>query len=243
MNKVVLITGASGGIGKEIAISFGRAGYKVALCYNKNSDGAEKLKELLALNDIEAETFCCDLSDFSRAKKLGEAVAKRFGRIDALINNAGVEHYSIFTDTEEKDYREVFDVNVGGALAVSAGVIPFMLGRGGSIVNISSVWGVCGGSGEVLYSASKAALIGFTKALAKEVAGSKIRVNCIAPGAIDTPMLDRFTEEEKNEIINSTPLGRLGSGQDVAGLSLFLCSHSADFITGQVIGSNGGFQI
>ncbi len=244
MNKVAVITGASGGIGKDLAVTFGRAGYKVALCYNKNAESAEKLKNILTLNDIEAELFGCDLSDFTEAKKLGEAVAKRFGRIDALINNAGVEHYSLFTDTEEEDYRKVFDVNVGGAIAVTAGVIPVMLRHGGgSIINISSVWGVCGGSGEVLYSASKSALIGFTKALAKEAAGSNIRVNSIAPGAIDTPMLNRFSDEEKKEIINQTPLGRLGKGQDVSALALFLCSPEADFITGQTVGSNGGFGI
>ena len=205
--------------------------------------GAEKLKELLTLNDIESELFGCDLSDFSEAKKLGEKVKERFGRIDVLINNAGIDHYSLFTDTKEDDYRRVFDVNVGSAIAVSAGVIPFMLSHGGSIINVSSVWGVCGGAGEVLYSASKASLIGFTKALAKETAKSAIRVNCIAPGAIDTPMLQRFSGEEKTEIINETPLGRLGKGQDVSGLALFLSSPDAEFITGQVIGADGGFGI
>lgn len=243
MNKVAIITGASGGIGKDLAIAFGRVGYKLALCYNKNRGGAEKLKDLLALNDIEAEIFGCDLSKFAEAKKLGEIVKEKFGRIDVLINNAGTEHYALFTDTEEEDYRRVFDVNIGSAIAVSSGVVPFMLSRGGSIINISSVWGVCGGAGEVLYSASKASLIGFTKALAKETAKSSVRVNCIAPGAIDTPMLDRFSDEEKQEIIKETPLGRLGKGQDIASLALFLSSPDAEFITGQVIESNGGFHI
>lgn len=244
MNKVVFITGASGGIGNDLSISFGRAGWRVALGYNNNKDSAEKLKELLVSNGIEAEIFGFNASNFSQAEAIGDKIYDRFGRIDALINNAGIAHYGLMTDSTEDDYRRVFDINVGGTVAVTKGVLPYMLRqKRGSIVNISSVWGITGGANEVLYSASKAAIIGFTKALAKEVAESRIRVNCIAPGVIDTPMLSSLSEKDKKELIEKTPLGRLGTGQDISGTALFLCSLEADFITGQVISPNGGFQI
>jgi 3-oxoacyl-[acyl-carrier protein] reductase len=244
MNKTVFITGASGSIGKDIAIAFGLAGWRVALGYCKGKEKALQIKKLLEENNIEAEIFYIDLSDFSSIPAVVSSVVSRFGKIDALINNAATEHYSLFTDTTKEDYSKVFDINVGGTILLTKEVVSDMLKRrDGSIVNISSVWGMCGAAGEVLYSASKAALLGFTKALAKEMAGNGIRVNSVSPGVIDTPMIERFSEEEKAELIEKTPLGRLGKGQDVAETVLFLCNSKSDFITGQNISPNGGFLI
>lgn len=244
MNKTVFITGASGGIGKDIAISFGRAGWRVAIGYCKNKTAAFEIRDILRENDIDSEAFFIDLSDFESLKTAVASVLARFGRIDALINNAGISHYGLFTDTKKEDYSLVFDTNIGGTMLLTKEVLFDMLKRKeGAIVNISSIWGICGAAGEVLYSASKAAIIGFTKALAKETASSGIRVNCVAPGVIDTNMLSSFSEEEKTELIEKTPLNRLGTGQDVAEAVLFLCSTKSDFITGQILSPNGGFLI
>lgn len=244
MSKTVLISGASGGIGKAIAISFGRAGWQVALGYNTNEKDALFIRDILRENGIKSEIFKFDLCDIASLQTAVASVEKFFGGIDALINNAAIAHYGLFTDTTEANYRDVFDTNVGGTVFLTKEVLPLMLKkRCGSIVNISSVWGICGSSGEVLYSASKAAVVGFTKALAKEVGNSGIRVNCIAPGVIDTPMIDCLSEDDKKALIDKTPLSRLGTGQDVAEAALFLCSSSAEFITGQVLNTSGGFVI
>lgn len=243
MNKVVFITGASGVIGRDIAIEFGRKGYSVAIGYNQNISSAKELKELLEKNNISSEIFCFNAENFSESENVSKLVYEHFGRIDVLINNAGVSHYGLFSETDEADYQKIIGVNLGGAIAVTKGAMPYLLKNGGVILNISSIWGISGAAGEVLYSTTKAGLIGFTKALAKETAKSRIRVNCIAPGAIMSPMMENFSKEEIDSLVSEIPLGRLGTGQDVAALCLFLASSGAEYITGQVFSPNGGMVI
>ena len=233
--RVAIVTGASRGIGAEIARQFAGAGYAVCINYLKSE--AEALK-------IAAETggfpFRADVSDYTQSAEMVERVMREYGRIDVLVNNAGVACFGLFHDIPEETADRVFDVNVKGTLNCSKAVLPHMLRvHSGAVINISSIWGVTGASCEVHYSASKAAVIGFTKALAKEAAPSGIRVNCIAPGVIDTEMNGRLSFEEAEQLQAEIPLGRFGTCAEVAETALFLAD-SAGFITGQVIGVNGG---
>ena len=244
MKKTVLITGASSGIGRACAIEFGRSGYSVGINYNKNKKGAEELAELLKLNGIDCEIFPCDVSDEASVSKMINDFIGRFGRIDVLINNAGISLNKLLDETTWEDFSRVMGVNVGGVFNCTKATLPFMRKQnGGSIINISSVWGVCGASLESVYSASKAAIIGFTKAMCKELYKSPIRINCIAPGVIETDMLKHLSESDLAALTEQTPIGRLGTPQDVASCALWLCSSASEFITGQIIGVNGGFLV
>lgn len=244
MKKIVLITGASGGIGSDIARIFAQKGYSVALHYNKNEESANALLRLFIENGVNAKLFKADLSKEGQAKMLCDAVISEFGRIDVLVNNAGVALIKPFLDTSEKEGENVIATNLTSAMALSRYAAEDMLKRkSGSIINISSVWGLCGASCEVYYSASKAGLIGFTKALAKEMAPSGIRVNCVAAGVIDTNMNNNLSLEEKSVLGEEIPLGRFGSGYDVAKAVCFLASSDADYITGETINVSGGFLI
>lgn len=240
--KTVLITGGSRGIGAETAKIFAKSGYNVAINYNNSKDAAQSLcNEIKALGGC-AEIFKADVSDVGQAEKIVEDIIEKFGAIDVLVNNAGIAlGQGLFTDFTDADAKKVFDTNVFGMMNCSRAVIPHMVRqKSGKIINVSSIWGVCGGSCEVIYSSAKAAVIGFTKALAKELAPSGINVNCVAPGMIDTDMNSILSKEDMEAFCEEVPLGRIGLPKDVAESILFLASDGADYITGQTIVVDGG---
>ena len=241
----VLITGASRGIGAECARTFAKNGYNVAINYFRSEKNALDLKSEINDGGGVAEVFKADVSDEKQVEEMISAVVKRFGKINVLVANAGVSKSGVFSDMTQSDFDKIFDTNVRGVFNVVKGVLPHMYEReSGSIVTISSIWGQTGGSCEVLYSMSKAAIIGMTKALAKEVAPMHIRVNSVSPGAIDTDMLSGLTDEEKEDFIMQTPLNRLGEPKDVADAVLFLADDDkSSFITGHVLSVNGGYFI
>lgn len=241
-NKTVIITGASGGIGIKLADAFARKGYNIAASYFSNGDKLKFLCEELTANGFSAVTFKTDVSKSNEADFLVKSAFDMFGSADILINNAGIAQQKLFTDITDDDFTRMFDINVRGVFNCCRAALPYMIHKKhGRIINISSMWGVCGASCEVHYSASKAAVIGMTKALAKEVGPSGITVNCIAPGLIDTPMNANLSKETINELCEETPVGRIGTPEDVANAALFLASDSSSFITGQVLGVDGGF--
>ena len=241
----VLITGASRGIGAECARTFAKNGYNVAINYFRSEKNALDLKAEINDGGGVAEIFKADVSDEKQVEEMISAVVKRFGKVNVLVANAGVAKSGVFSDMTQSDFDKIFDTNVRGVFNVVKGVLPHMYEReSGSIVTISSIWGQTGGSCEVLYSMSKAAIIGMTKALAKEVAPMHIRVNSVSPGAIDTDMLSGLTDEEKEYFIMQTPLNRLGEPKDVADAVLFLADDDkSSFITGHVLSVNGGYFI
>lgn len=241
----VLITGASRGIGAECARTFAKNGYNVAINYFRSEKNALNLKAEINDGGGVAEIFKADVSDEKQVEEMISAVVKRFGKVNVLVANAGVSKSGVFSDMTQSDFDKIFDTNVRGVFNVVKGVLPHMYEReSGSIVTISSIWGQTGGSCEVLYSMSKAAIIGMTKALAKEVAPMHIRVNSVSPGAIDTDMLSCLTDEEKEDFIMQTPLNRLGKPKDVADAVLFLADDDkSSFITGHVLSVNGGYFI
>ncbi|MBQ9757803.1 MAG: 3-oxoacyl-ACP reductase FabG [Clostridia bacterium] len=240
--KTVLITGAARGIGRAIARKFASEGYAVAINYNKSKDEAEQLKKELIEKGAKTEILCADVADADAVSKMVENVTSIFGDIDVLVNNAGIAlPQGLFSDVPECDMKRVFDVDVFGLMNCTKAVIPQMVRRkSGKIINISSIWGVCGGSCETVYSAAKAAVIGFTKALAKELGPSGITVNCIAPGLIDTDMNGHLSEDDIDDFCQDVPLGRMGKPEDVANAVWFLASNSADYMTGQVLNVDGG---
>lgn len=239
--KKVLITGGTRGIGAACVREFSKNGYEVAFSYRSRSDLAEALKrELAGVGPVHG--YFCDLSDFSSVKQLANDVENQLGGIDILINNAGVDSYGLVQDATEEEYERVFDTNFKGAFFLTSALIPSMIrNHWGRIVNISSVWGQAGASCEVLYSSAKAALIGFTKALGKELAPSLVTVNCICPGVIETDMLNRFSASEREGILDEIPAMRFGKPCEIAESALFLSKDSAAYITGQILGVNGGF--
>ncbi len=238
--NTVLITGGSRGIGAATALEFGKHGFNVALNYKNSIDSARFVQEKVTGNGGVCELFCGDIAMDS--EKIVGAVIEKFGTIDVLVNNAGIAlPQGLFTDFSEKEQKGVFDVNVFGMMNCTRAVIPeFVRKKSGSVVNVSSVWGISGGSCEVIYSASKGAVIAFSKALAKELAPSGIRVNCVAPGFIETDMNSHLTEEEKLSFVQEIPLGRTGTPEDVAKCIYFLSSDDAKYITGQTITIDGG---
>lgn len=243
-SKTVLITGASRGIGRACAIKFAQNGHRVIANYNKNSDAAKSLLDDVSALGGYAEAYKCDVSDSVAVESMFDFISGRFGGVDILVNNAGIAKTMLFGDMTESDWDEVFGVNVKGMFNVTRRALPYMIGKqSGKIINISSIWGICGASCEVAYSASKAAVIGFTKALASELGPSGICVNCVAPGVIDTDMNLALSDEDKNTLASQTPLCRLGRAEEVADTVYFLASAEADFITGQTISPNGGFVI
>lgn len=244
MSKTVLVTGASRGIGYEIAKLFATSGYKVAINYNQNKIAADLLSKELLEAGYSSMVIQADVSNKEQVDSMINLVNKQFGEIDVLVNNAGIAKQQLFTDISIQEWDKMFDVNVRSMFLCCQGVLSTMIrNKSGKIINISSIWGMTGASCEVLYSTTKAAVIGLTKALAKELGPSNIQVNCVAPGVIDTDMnvdLDQATFEALKE---QTPLGAIGRGIDVAETVLFLASGKANFITGQVISPNGGILI
>lgn len=245
MNKTVLITGGAGGIGEAICRSFAQKGYNIALHYSSSAEKAQELcKEFGNEYGIKALSFGADFTADTEVKRLAQEVLCSFGAVDILVNNAGIAYQNLFQLADERKIKEVFDINLMSALSLTKEILPSMINsKWGRIVNISSMWGIAGASCEVHYSAAKAGLIGFTKALAKEVGPSGITVNCVAPGFIDTKMNSQLDEEAVKEIIEATPVMRAGTGEDVAALVSFLSSEKASFITGQIISVDGGFSV
>lgn len=238
--KKVFITGGSRGIGRACALAFAKRGFEVGFCYFSSEEEAKSLENQIALIS-KAYAFRCDLSDSEAPKNLAEEIYSKMGSIDVLINNAGVSSYSLIQDVDENEFDRIMNVNFKSMFFLTQALISPMIARGsGNIINISSIWGQTGASCEVLYSASKGAVISFSKALAKELAPSGIRVNCICPGVVDTDMMNRFSESEREEIAYEIPLGRFSEPEEVAKTALFLASGDSGFITGQVIGVNGG---
>lgn len=243
MNKTALVTGAAGGIGSAAARFFAREGYNVVINYRHSKDAAQALEAEICAGGGTALVFQADVSIEAQVAAMFARCAAEFGGVDVLVNNAGIAQQKLFTDITQADFDEMFAVSVKGCFNCCQKALPYMVHqKKGKIINISSVWGVCGASCEVHYSAAKAAVIGLTKALAKEVAPSNIQVNCITPGVIATALNASFGFETLESLIRETPLGRLGTPEDVAEIILFLASEKADFITGQVIGVDGGFH-
>ena len=242
MGKVVIITGASRGIGREIAKRLAKKGLKIIANYNKSEKEAEKLKAELEQEKISIDIVKADVSKREDVRKLVKYTLNKYDKIDVLINNAGISEYKLFTDETDEDWNKIINTNLYSAFAMSQEVIPNMIhNKKGLIINMSSAWGVVGGSLEVVYSISKAGMDGMTKALAKELGPSNIRVNSIAPGMIYTKMNEKFTEEELKEIKEEIPLGAIGEASDISKCVEWLIEDK--YTTGQVISINGGWII
>lgn len=239
--KTVVITGSSRGIGAATAKLFAENGFNVCVNYFHSEKAAKELTASLP----SAVAVKADISKKADAVALIEAATETFGHVDVLVNNAGIAlPPQLVTDVSDADYDRVFDINMKGVHNTVSAVLPQMVNRkSGNIVNISSLWGVVGGSCETIYTASKAAVIGYTKALAKELGPSGIRVNCVAPGFIRTEMNARFSEEEIASFAEETPLCRVGDPQDVAKAVFFLATDMSDFITGQTLCVDGGRSV
>ena len=242
MNKVVLITGASRGIGRSIAIELAKAGYSVVANYNRSEEAARSLKDEATSQDWELEIFRADVSKRDEVKQMIEFTLKKYGRIDVLVNNAGIDQEKMFQDITDDEWNEVMNVNLYSVFCVTQESIRSMIeNKSGCIINISSIYGETGGSCAVAYSATKAGIDGITKSLARELGPSGIRVNSIAPGCINTDMNKYLTNEEFEEIKNETPLRKIGEGIDIARCVKWLVED--EFTTGQVISINGGWNI
>ena len=239
--RTALITGSSRGIGKAIAKQLAKDGFNVIVNYTKSKDQAEKLVlELNSAYNVDCTSVCADVSEREQVEKMFSEA----GKVDILVNNAGIAQQKLFTDITENDWDRMFAVDVKGVFNCCQCALTYMIHqKSGKIINISSMWGQVGGSCEVHYSAAKAAVIGFTKALAKEVGPSGIQVNCIAPGVINTEMNSNLDENTMEELKEETPLGVIGMPKDIANAVSFLASDKADFITGQILGVNGGMII
>ncbi len=244
MGNVALITGASRGIGRAVAVRLAQMGYAIAVCYHTTSDKAQELVAELRENGHTATAFCCDVANSAHVEMMAQAVREELGEVSVLVNNAGYAQQKLFTEISSDEWERMIGVHLTGTFNTCHTFLPSMIRRHeGVIVNISSMWGQIGGSCEVHYSAVKAGVIGLTKALAKEVGPSGIRVNCVAPGVIMTDMMKDFDEETLQSLADATPLMRLGAPRDIANAVAFLVSDEAAFITGQVISPNGGMVI
>lgn len=242
--QIALITGGTGGIGEACVRLFASKGWSVLFLTSSQQEKAAALTAELRASGASVDWRQCDLRDPAQVKASIHDLMTTWHHVDLLINNAGVSFTGLLTDMSDEDWDRVFDINVRAAFLLSRELLPGMISRQqGSIINISSMWGETGASCEVAYSASKAALIGFTKALAKEAGPSGIRVNCITPGVIDTRMNAHLSEADLDDLKDCTPLGRIGTPEDVAKAALFLAESDSSFITGQVLGVNGGFVI
>ena len=243
MNKTALVTGGAKGIGAAICKALANDGYRIALNYNSSFESATELKnELSSVTHIEI--FKADVSDSSDVERMFTEIESVFGGVDVLINNAGIAQQALFTDITDEMWQKMIGVNLTGAFNCCRRALPYMIrNKFGKIINITSMWGEVGASMEVHYSASKAGLIGLTKALAKEVGLSGITVNAVSPGVVETDMMTSFSDEVKSSLADETPLGVLGTPENIASAVSFLASDKADFITGQVVSVNGGFII
>ena len=241
MKKTVLITGASGGIGSAIARKFAYLNYNVVICYNSGKERTDKLLEELKNEEVDAISVQADVSDEMQVENLFAEAEKAFGGVDVLINNAGISQIKMINDVTHEEWDKMFAVNTKSAYLCSKRAVSFMVRQHfGRIINISSMWGICGASCEVPYSASKAALIGFTKALAKELAPSGITVNCIAPGLIDTAMNAHLSDEDMADFVNEIPVMRVGKPEEIAHAAAFFADENAGYVTSQILAVDGG---
>ena len=242
VNKVIIVTGGSRGIGAEIVKLLAKSGYIVILNYNKSESCAKNVEKELKEQGHIVDIFKADVSRKADAEDLVRYAINKYGRIDVLINNAGISQSKLFTDITDEDWQNMININLNSAFYCTREASKNMIhNKQGLIINISSIWGLTGASMEVHYSTSKAGLIGFTKALAKELGPSNIRVNAIAPGIIDTDMIKEYSEDEIKEITNQIPLERIGKVSNIANCVKWLMED--DYITGQVISINGGWDI
>lgn len=240
--RTVLVTGASRGIGAAIARKFGKLGYRVCVNYNHSENEANKVVDDLKKIGSLAKAYKADVSNSIEVKNMFEEIEKDFGGVDILINNAGVSLEKMLCDTTDEDYDYLMGINLKGVFNCTKAAQGYMVrNHRGAIVNISSIWGEVGASCETVYSASKAGIIGFTKALAKELAPSGITVNCLSPGAVETDMNSFLSDDEKSALIDEIPLSRFATPSEIANAVVFLCEHP--YITGQNLSVNGGFVI
>ena len=238
--KTALITGGTKGIGKAIAQAFLERGYEVVLNYHKDEAAALATQEEFNMLGYCPVLLRADVSDEVQVRNMFREFFSIYDNLDVLVNNAGISLIKVIQDTTLTDWNRIFDTNVKGAFLCSREVTNKMVcARGGSIINISSVWGEVGASCEVAYSASKGAVISFTKALAKELAPSNVRVNCIAPGVIDTDMNRHLLDEEMEELVSAIPMGRIGAPEEVAKACVYLAE--SEYVTGEVLSVGGGF--
>ena len=241
MEKSALITGATRGIGKQIAITLAKQGYNIALNYRKENEELENTKKEIEEIGVQVLAVKGDVANFEECENFVKQVIERFGQIDVLVNNAGITKDMLLMRMKKEDFEQVIDTNLVGTFNVTKNVVPYMMkARSGRIINISSVVGISGNAGQTNYSASKAGIIGFTKSLAKEIASRNILVNAVAPGFIETNMTDVLKDDVKQEIAKNIPLRRMGTTQDVANVVKFLASDDSSYITGQVINVDGG---
>ena len=240
--KTVLVTGAAKGIGAAIVEEFAREGYQVLLHYNTSKQKAQNLKEKLTNNGQNVEIYKADLTKKAEVEQMVDTILSKYGKIDVLVNNAGISQIKPFADIEEDEWDNMINTNLKSVYLTTKAVINNMImNKNGSVINISSIWGITGGSCEVHYSATKAGIIGLTKALAKEMALSNIKVNAIAPGIIQTDMNNDLTEEDIEELKKEIPLQKVGTPIEIAKAVKWLAE--AEYITGQVIRIDGGWQM
>lgn len=241
MKKCALITGASGGIGSEIALRLAKDGFSIAACYYSDKKGIAELEKKLCTISAEYRIYKADVSDYNRIKEVFADAAEIFGGVSVLVNNAGIAQQKLFTDISQEEFDRITDVNFKGVFNCCQCAVPYMVrNKSGKIINISSMWGVYGASCETVYSATKAAVIGLTKALARELAPSNVQVNCVAPGAIDTKMNNNLSAAEKADFASEIPMGRFGTAKEIAGIVSFLAGEDSDYVTAQVITADGG---
>ena len=241
MSKVAFITGGTRGIGKKIAITLAKDGYDIAINYRKENDDLENIKNEIEKTNVKFLAVKGDVTDIDSTQQMVNDIIKEYGKIDVLVNNAGITKDTLLVRIKKEEFEDVIDVNLIGTFNITKNVIPYMIKqRKGRIINISSVVGISGNAGQTNYSASKAGIIGFTKSLAKEVGSRNILVNAVAPGFIETQMTDILKDEVKEEISKKIPLKRMGTVEDVANVVKFLTSEDSSYITGQVIQVDGG---
>ena len=242
VNKVIVVTGGSRGIGEEIVRSLAKCGYTVILNYNKSETCAKNVENELKNSGYSVDIFKADVSKKEEVNKLIQFVLNKYGKIDVLINNAGISQTKLFTDITDEDWNNMMNNNLNSVFYCTREAVKNMIhNKQGLIVNISSIWGITGGSMEVHYSTAKSGIIGFTKALAKELGPSNIRVNAIAPGIIDTEMNKEYSKEELEEIKNEIPLEKIGKANSIANCVKWLIED--DYTTGEVISINGGWHM
>lgn len=246
MNQTVLITGSSRGIGRSIAcvLAESQTPYNIVINYKDSKEKALEVRDYIRSKKRDCIAIQGDVSNPEEVKKMFQAIRQKFRHVDILINNAGIGTHKLFQEISYQEWKEIFATNVDGMYHTIQQVLPSMISqKKGHIINIASIWGIVGAAMETHYSATKGAIIAFTKALAKECGYSGIRCNVIAPGAVRTDMLDVLNQDTLDFVVNETPLGRLGTPEDIAHLVEFLISEKGAFITGQVISPNGGFVI
>ena len=239
--KVVVVTGASRGIGKEIALKYAENGYNVAINYVSDKTNVEELEKEFKEKGVEALIVKADVSKSEQVQEFIKAVIEKYGKIDVLVNNAGITRDMLLMRMKEEDFDKVIEINLKGTFLVTKEVVPYMMKkRDGKIISLSSVVGVTGNAGQCNYSASKAGIIGFTKSIAKELASRNIRANAVAPGFIDTDMTNVLSDEVKENINKQIPMRRMGTAREIANVVYFLGSEESSYITGQVINIDGG---